>query len=135
HAIAYMPMVVAGVLAVFRKHYFWGGILLALSLALEIYTGHFQITYYLMLIILIMGIAHLIQAFRTKQIPQFFKSVGVMLFAVVISVASNATSLLTSEEYTAFSTRGDSGLTITKDGKSKPEKGLSYDYITEYSYG
>ncbi len=135
HAIAYMPLVLAGIFSVFRKKYFWGGILLALSLALEIYTGHFQITYYLLLVVLIIGIAHLYQAFKDKKLKEFFTAIGVMVIALILGIASNATTLLTSKEYTDFSTRGDTGLTISKDGSEKPSSGLSYEYITEYSYG
>lgn len=135
HAIAYMPMVLAGIFAVFKNKYFWGGLLLALSLALEIFTGHVQITYYLLFVVIIIGIVYLYQAFRKKQLPKFFKSIGVMAIAAVLAISANATQLLTLEQYTQFSTRGDTGLTITKTGEDKPEKGLSYDYITEYSYG
>src|SRR5699024_5722449 len=126
HAIAYMPLVLAGIFAVFRKKYLWGGILLALSLALEIYTGHFQVTYYLMLTVVIIGAVYLYQAFKDKQLPAFFKSIGVMVLALILAIASNATTLLTTKEYTDFSTRGDTGLTITKDGSQKPASGLSY---------
>lgn len=135
HAIAYMPLVLAGIFAVFKKKYLWGGLLLALSLALEIYTGHFQITYYLLIIVLFVGIAHLIYAVKNKQTTDFFKSVGVMVLALILAVASNATTLLASKEYTDFSTRGDTGLTLTKNGSHKSASGLTYDYITEYSYG
>lgn len=135
HAIAYMPFVLAGIFAVFKKRYFWGGLLLALSLALEIYTGHFQITYYLLLVVLIIGVVYLYQAIKQKTLPDFIKAIGIMLIAAIIGVASNATTLMASREYTDFSTRGDTGLTISKDGKEKPASGLSYEYITEYSYG
>lgn len=135
HAIAYMPVVLAGVLSVFQKKYLWGGLLLALSLALEIYTGHFQITYYLMYVVLAIGLVHLIHAFRKGQLADFFRAVGVMILALMLALASNASNLMASQEYTAFSTRGDTGLSISKSGKEKKEAGLSYDYITEYSYG
>ncbi len=134
HAVAYMPFVLAGIFSVFKKHYFWGGLLLAVSLALEIFTGHYQITYYLMLVTLIIGGVYLYRAYKTKGLPRFFKSIGVMFLAAIIGVAANATKLLTTEQYTQFSTRGDTGLTITKDGQEKT-KGLDYDYITQYSYG
>lgn len=135
HAIAYMPVVIAGILCVFKKNYWWGGLLLCLGLALEIFTGHFQITYYLLLCTLILGAVFLYDAIRKKQVAGFFKSVGVMLIAVVLAVSSNATTLLASREYTDFSTRGDTGLTITKDGQTKARPGMDYEYITEYSYG
>src|SRR5699024_9973245 len=124
-----------GIFAVFRKKYFWGGILLALSLALEIFTGHFQVTYYLLIIVIIIGLAHLYQAFKDKKLKDFFTAIGVIVIALIFVISSNATMLLVSKEYTDFSTRGDTGLTITKDGDKKPSSGLSYEYITEYSYG
>src|SRR5690554_3889728 len=45
HAIAYMPMVVAGVLLVFQRKYILGGILTMIAAALEIQANHFQMTY------------------------------------------------------------------------------------------
>ncbi len=135
HAIAYMPMVLAGIFLVFKKRYLWGGLLLALSLALEIHTGHFQIVYYLLLSTIILGIVYLYKAFKEKKLPQFFKAIGVMVIAAILGVAANATALLATQQYTKFSTRGDTGLTITPTGDQQPESGLSYDYITEYSYG
>lgn len=135
HAIAYMPMVLAGVFAVFRNKYLWGGLLLALSLALEIFTGHIQITYYLMFVVIIIGLVYLYQAFKDKQLPHFLKSVGIMFIAAILGVAANATKLMATEQYTGWSTRGDTGLTIDKNGDPKTKKGLDYDYITQYSYG
>ena len=46
HAIAYMPMVLASVMFTYRKKMFLGGVLTALTVALEIYCNHFQITYF-----------------------------------------------------------------------------------------
>lgn len=134
-AVAYMPFVLSGILLVFRKRYLWGGLLLTVSLALEIYTKHFQMTYYLMLLVIVLGAVYLYQAFKTKQLPTFFKSIGIMVIAAVLALAANATTLMAASQYTKFSTRGDTGLTITKTGHHKPEEGLTYDYITEYSYG
>ena len=53
HAIAYMAPVLAGIILAFRGKYLWGGILTAIALALEILSNHFQITYYLLLVSLI----------------------------------------------------------------------------------
>ncbi len=135
HAIAYMPLVLAGVFSVFKKKYLWGGILLAISLALEIYAGHYQITYYLMYIIIIIGLVHLYKAFKDKELPRFFKSVGIMFIALILALAANSTRLMTIQQLAKFSTRGDTGVTVTKNGHPKNDAGLSYDYITQYSYG
>lgn len=135
HAIAYMPMVLAGILLCFRGKYIGGFLLLAIAMALEIAANHFQMTYYLLLLVIVLGIAYLVDAYRKKLLPHYFKSLGVMLGAVILAIGVNATNLLATQEYTGFSTRGDTGLTITPEGSKKPSAGLTYDYITEYSYG
>src|SRR5690606_36146994 len=72
HAIAYFPMVLAGVLLVFHKRYWLGGILTMLAAALEIQANHFQMTYYLLLLLLVVGIYFSIQLIKEKQ----FKDLG-----------------------------------------------------------
>ncbi|WP_109438464.1 YfhO family protein [Aquimarina sp. AU119] len=135
HAIGYMPLVLSGIILTFRKKYIWGFLLLAISMALEIAANHFQMTYYLFLLVLVLGISYLIDAYKKKEIPDYFKSLGVMVLAVLFSLLLNATSLLATKEYTQFSTRGDTGITIQANGKEKKGTGLDFDYITQYSYG
>ncbi|WP_081210865.1 YfhO family protein [Salegentibacter sediminis] len=135
HAIAYMPMVLGGIILTFRQKFWLGGILLAIAMALEIGANHFQMTFYLLLLVIVLGIAYLVDAFRKGLIPQYFKALGVMVIAVIVAIGANATNLLATQEYTQFSTRGDTGLSIEPDGSEKTASGLDYSYITEYSYG
>ena len=135
HAIAYMPMVLAGIIAIFRNRNIWSFLLLTVAMALEIQANHFQMTYYLLLLVIVLGISYLVDAYRKKIMPHFFKSIGVMIIAVIIAIAANATNLLATSEYTNFSTRGESELSIQPDGSAKEKSGLGFDYITSYSYG
>ncbi|MDH7445887.1 YfhO family protein [Aquimarina sp. 2201CG14-23] len=135
HAIGYMPLVLSGIILTFQRKYVWGFMLLAVSMALEIAANHFQMTYYLFLLVLALGVSYLIDAYRKKELPHFFKSIGIMAVAVFLSILLNATNLLATREYTKYSTRGDSGLTIQSNGAEKKSAGLDYEYITEYSYG
>ena len=136
HAIAYMPMVLAGIILTFRQKYIGGFLLTAVALGLEIEANHFQMTYYLMLLVLVLGIAYLVDAFRKKMLPHFFKAVGLMVVALILAIGLNATNILATQEYVKESTRGQSELTINPDGSPKEvTSGLSKDYITEYSYG
>lgn len=135
HALAYLPMLLGGILLVFRKKYLWGFLLTAISMALEISANHYQMTYYFMLLVLILGVVYLVDAIRKKQIKHFSIAVGILLGAVFIGVAANATGLLATKEYADWSTRGQSQLTITPDGSVKENKGLSKEYITQWSYG
>ncbi len=135
HAIAYMPMVLAGILLCFRNKYIGGFLLLTFAMALEIGANHFQMTFYLLLLVIIVGIVYLIDAFKKKQLPRYFKALGVMVLAVFLAIGINATNLLATQQYAAFSTRGDTGLSINPNGTPNTSEGLNFEYITEYSYG
>ncbi len=134
HAIAYFPLVIAGILMVFQKRYFWGSILTALAMGLEIQANHYQMTYYLGLLVVVLGISYLIDAIKKKQLPHFLKSVGFMIAAVLLGLATNATTLLSTSEYAKTSIRGKN-LLADQTTSASEKNGLDYDYITEYSYG
>lgn len=136
HAIAYMPLVVAGVILVFRRKYVLGGLLTMIAGALEINANHFQMTYYLLFLLLIIGIYFLYKYIKEKEYKGFLVSIGVFIVAGILAIGANATSLLATAEYADFSTRGKSELTFNPDGsKAEGNSAMTYDYITEYSYG
>lgn len=136
HAIAYMPLVLSGIILTFQKKYIIGFLVTTIAMGLEIVANHFQMTYYLMFLILILGIAYLVDAYKKNILPHYFKSVGTLLAAVVLAVALNATNILATQEYAKESTRGKSELTINPDGSPKEiTSGLDKEYITQYSYG
>ncbi len=135
HAIAYMPLVLAGVLWVFQRKFVLGFIVTGLAMALEIYTNHIQMTYYLGFCLFILGIVELINAIKENQLPLFIKQAAVIIAAVVLGVGANAPRLMAMKEYADHSTRGKSELTINLDGSAKKvTKGLDKEYITQYSY-
>lgn len=137
HAIAYMPLVLAGIVLTFRKKYIVGFIVTAFALALELVANHFQMTYYLFLLVLVLGIAYLIDAFRKKELPHFAKSIAILFIAALLALGTNATNLLATREYQQFSTRGKSIVSINPDGTpiANTEAGLDKAYINQYSYG
>lgn len=136
HALGYLPILLAGIVLVFRKKYLSGFLVAALGMALEIVANHYQMTYYFMLLVLILGIAYLVDAIKQKELKHYFISVGILVSAVALGIAANATSLLATKEYADWSTRGKSELTINPDGSPKESTdGLSKDYITQWSYG
>ncbi|NNE77677.1 MAG: YfhO family protein [Pricia sp.] len=136
HALGYIPILLGGIILVFRKKYIWGFVLTAIAMALEIGANHFQMTYYFMLLILILGLVHLVDAIRKRTLKHYFISVGILVVAVGLGIAANATSLLATKQYADWSTRGKSELTINPDGSPKENvDGLSREYITQYSYG
>ncbi|MCI2227644.1 YfhO family protein [Polaribacter sp. MSW13] len=135
HAIAYMPLVLAGILWVFQKRYILGFLVTGVAMALEIYTNHPQMTYYLGFCLIILGIVEGINAIKEKVLPTFFKQTVIIIAAVLLGIGANSPRLMAMKEYADHSTRGKSELTINPDGsKKEASKGLDKAYITEYSY-
>ncbi len=136
HAIGYMPFVIAGVMLVFRKKYIVGGLLTMFAAALEINANHFQMTYYLLLLVLILGIYYAYKYFKAKDFKGLGIAAAVFVLGGILAVGANATNLMATSEYADYSTRGKSSLTYLPDGSPKTDNSsLSREYITEYSYG
>ncbi|WP_291098985.1 MULTISPECIES: YfhO family protein [unclassified Flavobacterium] len=136
HAIAYMPLVIAGFIMVYQKKYTWGGLLTMFAVALEINANHFQMTYYLLIFLLILSGYFTYQAIKEKEYKSLMTSFGVLAIAGIFAIGANATNILATSEYADFSTRGKSELSFNPDGsKIVGNSALSRDYITEYSYG
>ena len=136
HAIAYMPMVVAGILLVFQRRFLVGGLLTMFASALELNANHPQMTYYLLFLILTITVFYSYKFVKDKEYKSLFTAFGIFAIAGILAIGANATSLLATAEYTKYSTRGKNELTFSPDGsKSTTDNGMSRDYITEYSYG
>ena len=132
HAISYVPMVVAAVLYTYREKMLLGGALTALTVALEIYANHLQITYYLALLLLIIGFVQFIKSFKANNLTDFAKRTGVLIIAAILASGTAFTNLAMTMEYGKESTRGKSELTTDLDNKTS---GLDKDYATDWSYG
>lgn len=136
HAIGYMPLVISGFLLVFQKKYIWGGLLTLFATALEINANHFQMTYYLLIFLLILVGFFTFQLVKEKDFKGLLSAFLALVIAGIFAIGANATNLLATSEYTQFSTRGKSELTFNSDGSQVTENtALSREYITEYSYG
>ena len=136
HAIAYMPLVIAGFILVFQKKYILGGLITLFATALEINANHFQMTYYLLIFLLILSAYFIYQLVKEKEYKSMLYSFGTLAVAGIFSLGANATNLLATSEYADFSTRGKSELSFNPDGsKNTNSSALTHDYITEYSYG
>ncbi|MFA5817240.1 MAG: YfhO family protein [Bacteroidales bacterium] len=132
YAIAYMAPVIAGVFLVFKRKYLLGGLLTAVGFGIQLVTNHPQVSYYLGIIILVYMLVELVFAIREKYFDHLIKS-GITLFiALILAILPNMTALMTTQEYSKESTRGESEL--VKPGEAKT-KGLDVKYITDWSYG
>ena len=134
HAITYMAPVLGGILLAFRGRVLQGSALAALFLALQLRANHFQISYYLLIIVLLFALFELIHAIKQKTLLLFLKTASVLFFAAILGVGANLEKLLTTYDYADYSTRSKSELTIDGDQSIKTS-GLNKDYATSWSYG
>lgn len=130
-ALAYTPPLIASIYYTFTKKRLIGAILTALFLSLEISAVHPQVTYYVLIAVFFLGLALLVKAIINKTINPFLKSFALLLVSLVLAVGVNAGYLLSTQEYTKYSTRGEN---IIRPDENTGETGLDKDYILDYSY-
>ena len=131
-ALGYMPPIIAGVYAAFRGKAMLGSLVTGIFLGLQILMNHLQITYYTLLIIIILGIIELVLAIRNKTIAVFLKPFPWLILFVILAIGANFSNLYTTYEYGKYSIRGPSELSVNEENKTS---GLDKDYATQYSYG
>lgn len=137
-AIALMPATLGGVLLTFRRSLFLGIGVTALFASLQLAANHLQMTYYLLILIGFVALFEFIKLFREKQLKKAGKIAGGLVVAAVVAILPNLTNIVTTYEYSKFTTRGPSNITIEPNGDPKQEKvetdGLDLDYMLDYSF-
>lgn len=131
-AMAYMAPVIAGILLTYKGKYFWGAVLTAIALALEVRAGHLQITYYLLLTVLCIVIAEFVSVVKEKKYLEFFKASGILAGVTILAIMTCTTTLYANYEFGKETMRGKPVLTKNVENQTK---GLDRDYITQWSYG
>lgn len=132
-ALAYIPMVIAGILLLYRSKW-WSGIpLLGISMALLMWTSHYQVMYYAIFIILGLVITLFVEAMKKGQLKQFFMASAVALVTAAVGIAPNMQIFLSTLEYNKTTMRGgQSELTLNHD-QDKKGGGLDKDYAFGWS--
>jgi hypothetical protein len=131
-AIGYMAPVFAGVILVCRGKYLLGGAITALFMALELLCNHVQITYYLVLALIIYVVFEWVARIKQKQYSDILKSATIFVIAGILALGANINNLWNTYEYAKFTIRGPSELTNNKQNQTS---GLDKDYATQWSMG
>ena len=132
--LAYIPPTIGGIIMTYRGRYWLGGIVTAIFVMLQILSNHVQMSYYFLFVIAALVVSFFVEALRTKQLARFFKASIIIIFAGIIGVAANISSLYHTYEYSKNTIRGKSELT-PKIAGNQTASGLERDYITQWSYG
>ena len=134
-AIGYTPLALAGFFKILNNRTLSGVVICSVGLGLQINANHYQMTYYFMMLMgLILIVSILFE--RGDNLKSKFVKTGAFSSSVLIAILLNSSSIMATKEYSEFSTRGNSEISINSDGSEKTDlDGLSKEYITEYSYG
>ncbi|MEM7298943.1 MAG: YfhO family protein, partial [Bacteroidota bacterium] len=131
-AIAYMPLVITGILLIVKEKVLLGISVTSTAVALLIRSNHVQIAYYLFLVLLVFWIVYLFDAIKNKTIPAFGKTTAFIAVAGLLGISANLGKLWTAAEYSPYTIRGKSELTSNNQSTSG---GLDRDYAFAWSNG
>lgn len=137
-AMALIPAVLASLHWIFSGRYLLGGLSLAFNFSLQIYFFHYQITYYTVICMLIMGVYYLIQLVQERK----FQILGIAIFVSIIAslagVLTNIAKITTTADFAKHTMRGGNDM-AKADGsynqKETGKDGLKRDYAFDWSYG
>lgn len=135
-AVMTCPLIIGGLWSLFRKKYWLGAVVFSVGMGLNVTANHYQMTYYLALMLVVYAVLELIQFFKNKDTASLGKIAAVGLFACVIAFAAPASKLLPTYEYSKDTMRGNPILEQTATPTSSSETdGLEYEYAMSWSNG
>lgn len=134
-SIAFLAPALGGFILVFRGKAYLGGAIFMLFLGLNIAANHLQMTYYLAFLLMAVAIGESVRLIVAKQFKALGMSLAVLAAASVVAVLPSASNLMTTYEYSKYTTRGSSDLTLkAQETSSIEQEGLSGDYILDYNF-
>ena len=132
--MATMAPIIGGIILCYRKKYLWGALVTLLFTGLNVVWSHQQISYYLLLTIILLAIIYLIYAIREHRLADYFKSSALLVVIALAAIAPQSGKLISTADYTKDSMRGGAVLQNNANGE-KTSSGLDMDYAFQWSYG
>lgn len=135
-AVAFLPAVLGAFIYAFQRNWKWGAVLSALFMGFELSMNHYQVTYYMIILLVGLGIYFAIDAFKKKKLKHFGLATAGVFVGYLLALFVNYGSVSMTNDYAKHTIRGANDLTISADGsETKSKEGLDKDYITNWSYG
>ncbi len=132
--IGYLPAAIAGFYMVFKGKWVTGAALFSFAMALIAGNNHFQMMYYMIIMLLCFAACLFYIAFMEGKVKQFFISGLIALFAGTLGLLPNITSVLTTQEYAKETMRGGTS-ELSGHDKGKTTGGLDKEYAFRWSTG
>lgn len=137
--VANASLIIASLYVSYHKRMFWSAaLLMAFSMALNILSGHIQMTYYLFLSMLILTLLYFIRAFRKKELLDFLKSSLALSIGVIVALMISYSSLSVQYSFKKDTMRGApilKNVSSDKASSSSETEGLEWNYAMQWSNG
>lgn len=130
--MATMAPIIGGVIMCYRGKFLAGSLVTLLFAGLNVYWNHQQISYYLLLTLLILALVYGVYAVREGAFNNYLKATGVLAVVAVLAVLPSVGQLWPTMDYAKESVRGGAVLQ-PKEGETS--SGLDIDYAYAWSYG
>ncbi len=137
-AMAMMPAVLASFHWLFQGEYLKGGSTLAFNMAIQVYYFHYQITFYTLICLLVMGIYYVIDLSKKGLIKQALIATLISVVAVGAGALTNIAKIQSTAQFADNTMRGGNDMVkadASKDSKETGKNGLKRDYAFDWSYG
>jgi len=132
--MATMAPIIGGIILTYRKKFLLGSLITLFFTGMNVLWNHQQISYYLLIIILVLGIVYFIYAIKEHTVKDFFKSSLILVVVAVLAVLPAMDRLLPTADYSKETMRGGAVLKQNPNGV-KEKSGLEIDYAFMWSYG
>lgn len=133
-SIALMAVVVAGFIFIYRKKYGLGVSLTMIFTAMG-FSPHPQMAYYVFMLIGVLFFAELFIHIKEKRYKDLIIATSLFVASVIVGMGTGASNIFTNSEYVKETMRGGHSDLVSDDNPQASSKGLSLDYMTQWSYG
>lgn len=135
-AIMSSPLIIAGLWAMFRKRFMMGALAFVLGLGINISVNHYQMTYYLAILLVIYFAMEAVNLVRAGESKTLGKIIAICVVCSAIALGGSASRFLPTLEYAEDTMRGQPILAQAGAPQSASEtSGLDYNYAMNWSNG
>ena len=136
NAICCLAPMIGGFYAIFRRRY-WLGMPIVMMYGTIGITLHSQMTYYAFMLLGVLFIGEIFHHAQKKEWKHLGLSTAVLLLSMLMILGTKISWLQMNRSYLKETMRGGHSELVTENGNDGSGKmtGLSFDYVTAWSYG
>lgn len=136
-ALIASSMVVGGTILAYRQKLWIGALAFTIGMAVNINANHFQMTFYLGILLGIFVLFELVKHIKEGKFKDFGIASGVLILCLAVAMGTGASKLMTTLEYSKETMRGNPILEAQGEQvtTSSETQGLDFSYAMNWSNG